>query len=76
MLARKHPEARCPRCGSPLWYGLKREGCGWKVQYLCSPPEGCGREFSVGRINQKSVANEEEAYQRAEKLGGTLYGPD
>lgn len=73
MLAREHPDARCPQCATTLWYGLKREGRGWKVQYLCPPSDGCGREFSVGRINQDSVDSEEAAYQRAERLGGTLY---
>jgi hypothetical protein len=73
MLVREHPNARCPRCGSKLRYGLKREGSGWKVQYCCPPSNGCGREYSVGRIDHESVDSEEEAYRRGERLGETLY---
>lgn len=72
MLARKHPEARCPYCTSPLWYGLKSEASGWKVQYACAGREGCGREFNVGRIARADVDDEAEAYRRAERLGKTL----
>ncbi|MCQ4333463.1 hypothetical protein KM295_08210 [Natronomonas sp. F2-12] len=72
MLARKNPEARCRDCGSPLFYGLKPEPTGWKVQYVCPPPEGCGREFVPGRIARSSVGSEDEAYERARKLGQTF----
>lgn len=73
MLSRKHPDARCPRCGEPLWYGLKAEPTGWKVQYDCAGAEGCGRELSPGRIPRSDVTTEDEAYRRAERLGSRQY---
>lgn len=69
MFVRKHPDARCPYCGSPLYYGLKSEPTGWKARYDCPEPEGCGREFTVGRIDRASVENEDDAYERARRLG-------
>jgi hypothetical protein len=69
MLMRKHPTARCRYCGSALFYGLKPEPTGWKVQYTCTPPDGCGREFSAGRIDRGVIENEDEAYERARELG-------
>ncbi len=73
MLLRKHPDARCPRCGSTLWYGLKAEATGWKINYDCVRPEGCGREFTPGRIDRSSVSGPDEAHRQAERLGTVLY---
>ncbi len=72
MSLREHPEARCPYCGSPLSYGLKAEPTGWKVQYGCPTPGGCGREFAAGRIGRGTVENEDEAYERAEARADRL----
>ncbi len=69
MLTKKHPDACCPYCGSPLFHGLKTEPTGWKVQYVCPPPDGCDREFSIGRIDRSSVESQDEAYERGAKLG-------
>lgn len=69
MLSKKHPTARCRHCGSPLYYGLKREAAGWKVHYSCPPPEGCGRECSCGRIEDDGV---KDAYRRAAEFGENL----
>lgn len=69
MLLRKHSKARCPNCDSPLWYGCKTEPTGWKVQYTCPGPDGCGRTFSVGRVPLSAVESEDEAYERAAALG-------
>ena len=69
MMLQEHPVARCPGCGSLLWYGLKTEATGWKVQYACPPPDGCGREFSAGRIARNAVESEDDAYERAKRLG-------
>jgi hypothetical protein len=73
MLSRRHPDARCPWCGEPLWFGLKSEPTGWKVQYDCAGPEGCGRELSPGRISVSEVATDDEAVERAAALGSALY---
>jgi hypothetical protein len=73
MLVRKHPDARCPRCAAALWYGLKREATGWKVQYVCRRPDGCGREFTPARIPNEDARSEDEAYRRAERIGAVLY---
>ena len=73
MLLRRHPDARCPWCGSSLWYGLKSEATGWKVQYDCAGADGCGREFTHGRIDRASVGSSDEAHRRAERLGSELY---
>jgi len=56
-----------------LWYDLKKEAKGWKVQYVCLPPEGCGQEFTPGRISSEEVADENEAYRQAERIGERLY---
>lgn len=73
MLSRKHPDARCPWCGSPLWFGLKSEPTGWKVQYDCTGSDGCGREYSPGRVSRFDTGDEDEAYRQAERLGSRLY---
>jgi hypothetical protein len=73
VLLRRHPKARCPLCGEALWYGLKGEAIGWKVQYDCAGPDGCGREFTPGRIDRSSVSGPDEAHRRAELLGTALY---
>lgn len=69
VIVRKHPDARCPYCGSPLHYGLKSEPTGWKAQYDCPDPDGCGREFTAGWIDRASVESEDDAYERARRLG-------
>lgn len=73
MLAREHSKARCPHCTTRLWYGLKEEATGWKVRFTCMRPEGCGREYSPGRISKSDTGIEDEAYQRAERIGSMLY---
>lgn len=66
MQLRRHPSARCLRCGRTLWFGLKREGSGWKVVSQCERAN-CRREELVAYIPMHSVASEDEAYERAEK---------
>ncbi|CCQ37902.1 uncharacterized protein Nmlp_3789 [Natronomonas moolapensis 8.8.11] len=73
MIVRKHPDARCPHCGSPLYYGLKSEPTGWTARYDCTAAEGCGREFTVGRIDRASVESEDGAYERARQFGDEIY---
>lgn len=72
-LARQHPDARCPYCATRLWYGLKEEPTGWKIRFTCPQPDGCGREFSPGRISKGDTGTEDEAYERAERVGSRLY---
>lgn len=73
MLSRKHPDALCPWCGSQLWFGLKSEATGWKIQYVCAGDDGCGREFSPKRISLADIGDEDEAYNQAERLGSRRY---
>jgi hypothetical protein len=73
MLARKHSTARCPWCHHLLYFGLKKEVSGWKVQYACLAPGGCGRELSPGRVPRREVENLDEAYERAERIGRIHY---
>jgi hypothetical protein len=67
MLLRKHPTAVCDLCNEPLWYGVKEEPTGWKVYYHCNSEDGCGKEWSVGRIARSDVENLDEVYSRAER---------
>lgn len=73
MLSRKHPDTRCPWCGASLWFGLKSEPTGWKVQYDCAGTDGCGREYSPGRISMADVESEDEAYRYARRLGSQVF---
>jgi hypothetical protein len=72
MLYKKHPSARCRYCAEPLYYGLKDEATGWKVHYCCLLPNGCGREFSLGRIGLESVDTKDDAHERAEAFAERL----
>lgn len=72
MLSTKHPSARCRDCGEPLYYTLKDEPTGWKVQYSCPPPEGCGRERSLGWIGATPGTDEADARRTALELGRKL----
>jgi hypothetical protein len=72
MLSKRHSCARCRVCGAPLFYGLETEPTGWKVQYICPLPEGCGRELSAGRIDRSDVDSEDEAYEQAAALGSLI----
>ena len=69
MIVKKHPSTRCPVCGDALYYGLKPEPTGWKVQYSCPPPTGCGREFSAGWVTRESGIDDCEPYKRAKEIG-------
>jgi len=70
MLFREHPEARCPYCGSSLRYALKAEPTGWKVQYECLKPDGCGRQFRGGRVSRGEVETVDEAHEHARRFPG------
>lgn len=72
-LARRHFDAHCPFCTTRLWYDIKEEPTGWKIRYSCLQPEGCGREFSPGRISKRDTGTEDEAYEWAERIGSRLY---
>ncbi|QSG08151.1 hypothetical protein [Halapricum desulfuricans] len=71
MDLRRHPTARCERCDSRLWYGLKSEGSGWKVLYKCQTA-GCEGEVATSFIDMASVSSRDEVYERAEDIGRTL----
>jgi hypothetical protein len=64
---RKTTETVCPYCGSPLYFGVKNEPGGWKVQIMCDR-NGCRREFSGGNIPRESVSHLDEVYRRAEGI--------
>jgi hypothetical protein len=66
MLLRRHPTAVCSECGSALWFGLKTEGNGWKIHFHCDTTR-CGTEITAGYISMDSVADVDEAYERAEE---------
>lgn len=68
MLLSEHDIASCDRCGSTVWYGLKREPTGWKVFYVCDPRTGCGSEWQMGWIRRGTVGSIDEAYRRAESM--------
>lgn len=73
MLLREHTVARCPWCNSKLHFGVKAEAKGWKVQYACVDPDGCGRELSPGRIARNDFPDRDAANRRAEELGRVCY---
>lgn len=73
MLFREHPAARCPWCGSTLYFGVKAEAQGWKIQYACADTDGCGRELSPGRVPRDEFPDRDAAHQHAEELGRALY---
>lgn len=65
MQLRRHPSANCECCGASLWFGLKDEGKGWKVVSEC---RNCRRDVLVQYLPSQSVADEDEAYERAEQM--------
>lgn len=67
MHLRRHPTARCPSCGDPIWFGLKAEGTGWKVLSNCRASH-CAVEITAGYISMSDVTNTDEAYQCAEDV--------
>lgn len=65
MNLRKHPDEVCQWCKIPIWYGVKKEPTGWKVFYVCDGPDGCGREWYAGRIDQDDIRSDDEVFDRA-----------
>lgn len=72
MILNEHATARCPVCGSPLYYGVKREPTAWKVYYQCQQESGCGYETMAGRVPLGDVESVDGVYGRAEAMGRRL----
>jgi hypothetical protein len=72
MILHEHAAVRCPVCGNPLYYGVKRESAAWKVFYQCQPTSGCDYETMAGRVPLGDVDSLDRVYGRAEEMGRRL----
>lgn len=67
MILRRHPDARCPTCGSrEVWWGLKSEATGWKVLRECDDDE-CDYQGTAGWIPMSEVDSVDEALRKGEE---------